>query len=118
MADHVGTEQQHRDALIRWDPEKYKRVHALTHAAAQTQGGAARPPVLPDSPVVAGSMPVEHAHRSRANGKVADYDPTTPGQSTLIETVCQPEAPSGAGGALVSVWTCPSESVARTARLW
>lgn len=32
MADHIGTEQQHRDALIRWDPEKYKRVHALTHA--------------------------------------------------------------------------------------
>lgn len=31
-ADHVGTEQQHRDALIRWDPEKYKRVHALTYA--------------------------------------------------------------------------------------
>ncbi|MEU3985722.1 tetratricopeptide repeat protein [Streptomyces sp. NPDC026672] len=32
LADHVGTEQQHRDALMRWDPEKYKRVHALTHA--------------------------------------------------------------------------------------
>lgn len=32
LADHVGTEQQHRDALIRWDPEKFKRVHALTHA--------------------------------------------------------------------------------------
>ncbi len=32
LADHVGTEQQHRDALIRWDPEKYKRVHALTYA--------------------------------------------------------------------------------------
>ncbi|MET8330083.1 tetratricopeptide repeat protein [Streptomyces sp. NPDC005181] len=32
LADHVGTEQQHRDALTRWDPEKYKRVHALTHA--------------------------------------------------------------------------------------
>lgn len=32
LADHIGTEQQHRDALIRWDPEKYKRVHALTHA--------------------------------------------------------------------------------------
>ncbi|MFF4948529.1 tetratricopeptide repeat protein [Streptomyces chattanoogensis] len=31
-ADHVGTEQQHRDALTRWDPVKYKRVHALTHA--------------------------------------------------------------------------------------
>ncbi|GHJ34637.1 tetratricopeptide repeat protein [Streptomyces sp. TS71-3] len=32
LADHVGTEQQHRDALTRWDPEKYKRVHALTYA--------------------------------------------------------------------------------------
>lgn len=32
LADHVGTEQQHRDALVRWDPKKYKRVHALTHA--------------------------------------------------------------------------------------
>lgn len=32
LADHIGTEQQHRDALVRWDPEKYKRVHALTHA--------------------------------------------------------------------------------------
>ncbi|MCX5091898.1 hypothetical protein OOK36_24090 [Streptomyces sp. NBC_00365] len=32
LADHIGTEQQHRDALIRWDPEKYKRVHALTYA--------------------------------------------------------------------------------------
>ncbi|MFE2379370.1 tetratricopeptide repeat protein [Streptomyces sp. NPDC059398] len=32
LADHVGTEQQHRDALMRWDPTKYKRVHALTHA--------------------------------------------------------------------------------------
>ncbi|MER5490124.1 tetratricopeptide repeat protein [Streptomyces sp. NPDC002490] len=32
LADHIGTEQQHRDALIRWDPEKYQRVHALTHA--------------------------------------------------------------------------------------
>ncbi|RSS39990.1 tetratricopeptide repeat protein [Streptomyces sp. WAC07061] len=32
LADHVGTERQHRDALTRWDPEKYKRVHALTHA--------------------------------------------------------------------------------------
>ncbi|WP_419997051.1 helix-turn-helix domain-containing protein [Streptomyces boninensis] len=32
LADHLGTEQQHRDALIRWDPVKYKRVHALTHA--------------------------------------------------------------------------------------
>ncbi|MEU4492659.1 tetratricopeptide repeat protein [Streptomyces sp. NPDC023998] len=32
LADHIGTEQQHRDALTRWDPEKYKRVHALTYA--------------------------------------------------------------------------------------
>ncbi|MFJ5779309.1 tetratricopeptide repeat protein [Streptomyces sp. NPDC093094] len=32
LADHTGTEQQHRDALTRWDPDKYKRVHALTHA--------------------------------------------------------------------------------------
>ncbi len=32
LADHVGTEQQHRDALVRWDPEKFKRVHALTYA--------------------------------------------------------------------------------------
>ncbi|MEU7259078.1 helix-turn-helix transcriptional regulator [Streptomyces rimosus] len=32
LADHVGTEQQHRDALVRWDPKKYKRVHALTYA--------------------------------------------------------------------------------------
>ncbi|MEU6001632.1 tetratricopeptide repeat protein [Streptomyces sp. NPDC047197] len=32
LADHIGTEQQHRDALTRWDPIKYKRVHALTHA--------------------------------------------------------------------------------------
>ncbi|MCZ0975585.1 tetratricopeptide repeat protein [Streptomyces albulus] len=32
LSDHIGTEQQHRDALTRWDPEKYKRVHALTHA--------------------------------------------------------------------------------------
>ncbi|MER5382655.1 tetratricopeptide repeat protein [Streptomyces sp. NPDC002688] len=32
LSDHVGTEQQHRDALVRWDPEKYKRVHALTYA--------------------------------------------------------------------------------------
>ncbi|MEW2544829.1 tetratricopeptide repeat protein [Streptomyces sp. NPDC047002] len=32
LADHIGTEQQHRDALTRWDPAKYKRVHALTYA--------------------------------------------------------------------------------------
>jgi hypothetical protein len=53
-----------------------------------------------------------------ARAPVAGCDPTTSSQSTLIETVCQPDAPSGAGGALASVWTCPSESVARTARLW
>lgn len=28
----LRTEQQHRDALLRWDPERYKRVHALTYA--------------------------------------------------------------------------------------
>ena len=32
MGDHTGTEQQHRAALTRWDPEKFKRVHALTYA--------------------------------------------------------------------------------------
>ncbi|MEU9080672.1 tetratricopeptide repeat protein [Kitasatospora sp. NPDC048538] len=32
LGDHAGTEQQHRAALIRWDAEKYKRVHALTYA--------------------------------------------------------------------------------------
>ncbi|MEY9871030.1 tetratricopeptide (TPR) repeat protein [Streptacidiphilus sp. MAP12-33] len=32
LGDHRGTEQQHRAALIRWDAEKYKRVHALTYA--------------------------------------------------------------------------------------
>ncbi|MER0241107.1 tetratricopeptide repeat protein [Streptomyces sp. HSW2009] len=32
MQDHFGTEQQHRDALTRWDPVKYKRVHVLTYA--------------------------------------------------------------------------------------
>ncbi|MQS11978.1 tetratricopeptide repeat protein [Streptomyces kaniharaensis] len=32
LGDHAGTEQQHRDALIRWDAEKYRRVHALTYA--------------------------------------------------------------------------------------
>ncbi|QXE36450.1 tetratricopeptide repeat protein [Streptomyces sp. GMY02] len=32
LADHVGTEQQHRDALTCWDRERYKRVHALTYA--------------------------------------------------------------------------------------
>ncbi|MGW2937132.1 tetratricopeptide repeat protein [Streptomyces sp. NPDC001156] len=32
LADHAGTEQQHRNALIRWELEKYKRVHALTYA--------------------------------------------------------------------------------------
>ncbi|MEW1925886.1 tetratricopeptide repeat protein [Streptomyces sp. NPDC088360] len=47
LADHVGTEQQHRDALTRWDPVKYKRVHALTYAdlgdslAAQTRADEA-----------------------------------------------------------------------------
>lgn len=32
LADHAGTEQRHREALTRWDPVSYKRVHALTHA--------------------------------------------------------------------------------------
>ncbi|MFF3553212.1 tetratricopeptide repeat protein [Streptomyces tsukubensis] len=32
LADHIGTEQQHRAALTRWDPDQYKRMHALTHA--------------------------------------------------------------------------------------
>lgn len=32
LADHVGTERQHREALNRWDAVTYKRVHALTHA--------------------------------------------------------------------------------------
>lgn len=32
LADHIGTERQHRNALVRWDPGKYKRVHVLTYA--------------------------------------------------------------------------------------
>ncbi|MFD0414557.1 tetratricopeptide repeat protein [Streptomyces sp. NPDC127108] len=32
LADHPGTEIQHRAALTRWDPVQYKRVHALTYA--------------------------------------------------------------------------------------
>jgi tetratricopeptide (TPR) repeat protein len=32
LGDHPGTEQQHRAALQRWDPVKYRRVHILTHA--------------------------------------------------------------------------------------
>lgn len=32
LADHPGTEVQHRSALTRWDPVQYKRVHALTYA--------------------------------------------------------------------------------------
>ena len=32
LGDHVGTEKEHRAALIRWDPEKYRRVHMLTYA--------------------------------------------------------------------------------------
>lgn len=32
LADHAGTEMQHRAALRYWDPERYPRVHALTHA--------------------------------------------------------------------------------------
>ncbi|MFH8991153.1 tetratricopeptide repeat protein [Streptomyces sp. NPDC017940] len=47
MHDSVGTERQHRDALTRWDPVKYKRVHVLTYAdlgdslAAQTRADEA-----------------------------------------------------------------------------
>ncbi len=26
LADHVGTEQQHRDALVRWDPVKVAHI--------------------------------------------------------------------------------------------
>ncbi|MEU6488237.1 tetratricopeptide repeat protein, partial [Streptomyces sp. NPDC046887] len=32
MKDFLGTEQQHRDALTRWDPIQFKRVHVLTYA--------------------------------------------------------------------------------------
>ena len=32
MGDRPGTEQQHRAALIRWNPEKFKQVHPLTYA--------------------------------------------------------------------------------------
>jgi hypothetical protein len=32
LGDHAGTEKEHRAALVRWDPEKYKRVHMLTFA--------------------------------------------------------------------------------------
>ncbi|MGW9211003.1 tetratricopeptide repeat protein [Embleya sp. NPDC055664] len=32
LADHTGTEHLHREALLRWDPTKYRRVHVLTHA--------------------------------------------------------------------------------------
>ena len=32
LAEHPGTELQHRAALTRWHPVKYKRVHALTYA--------------------------------------------------------------------------------------
>lgn len=31
LTDHPGTELQHRAALNRWDPIKYKSVHALTY---------------------------------------------------------------------------------------
>ncbi|WP_371496083.1 tetratricopeptide repeat protein [Kitasatospora sp. NBC_00374] len=47
LSDHVGTEQQHRAALVRWDAEKYRRVHVLTYAdlgdslAAQTRADEA-----------------------------------------------------------------------------
>jgi tetratricopeptide (TPR) repeat protein len=32
LADHAGTEKQHRAALVSWDRRAYPRVHALTHA--------------------------------------------------------------------------------------
>jgi hypothetical protein len=32
MGDHPGPEQHHRAALMRWDPETFKRVHALAYA--------------------------------------------------------------------------------------
>lgn len=32
LGDHRSTEKEHRSALIRWDAEKYRRVHMLTHA--------------------------------------------------------------------------------------
>ncbi|RPF40162.1 hypothetical protein EDD96_3915 [Streptomyces sp. Ag109_G2-6] len=32
MKDFTGTERQHRDALTRWDPVKFRRVHVLTYA--------------------------------------------------------------------------------------
>lgn len=32
LGDHPGTEKEHRAALIRWDAEKYRRVHMLTFA--------------------------------------------------------------------------------------
>ena len=47
LGDHVGTEKEHRAALIRWDPEKFRRVHMLTYAdlgdslAAQTRADEA-----------------------------------------------------------------------------
>lgn len=47
LGDHVGTERQHRAALISWDPEAYKRVQMLTLAdlgdslAAQTRADEA-----------------------------------------------------------------------------
>lgn len=47
LGDHVGTEKEHRAALVRWDPEKFRRVHMLTYAdlgdslAAQTRADEA-----------------------------------------------------------------------------
>jgi hypothetical protein len=32
MGDHAGTEKEHRAALLRWDADKYRRVHMLTYA--------------------------------------------------------------------------------------
>lgn len=32
LGDHKGTEKEHRAALVRWDADKYRRVHMLTYA--------------------------------------------------------------------------------------
>lgn len=40
---HVGTEQQHRDALVCWDPAKYKRVYAFAVTLVFSRGGVLPP---------------------------------------------------------------------------
>lgn len=53
LADHPGTKVQHRAALTRWYPIRYKRVHALTYAglgdslAAQARADEAIARVVP-----------------------------------------------------------------------